>query len=326
MWWPITGKVDPGGKALPGAAGRPVLDTAPFRFRAVPGDIERLNRRATRAPSAESGELYDITALSFRAYADARHDYRLTRCGSSFGLGFGPKVVVPRGVLPAGESAIDWLKRPGCHIAVPGLRTTAFMVLGLLLGFNERIPSNRSSDQFGGQFGERFIELPFDRVIPAVAAGRADAGLVIHEGQITFGDADLVAILDLGEAWQRWTSLPLPLGGNAIRRDLDVRFGPGTIQRVAALLRASIDHALAHREESIDYTMPFALVNDALIPRAGTASAHESLRDRADRYIKMYVNPLTIDMGPRGLAALERLLQEGHAAGLCPSAGAIDPI
>jgi 1,4-dihydroxy-6-naphthoate synthase len=321
MWWPITGKVTPTGEPLPGCEGLPRLETGRLRFRAIPIDIERLNRRAIAPGPGESR--YDITAISFRAYADVAEHYALTACGSSFGLGFGPKVVARReGVRGAAMDPLAWLRDPAVRIALPGVKTTAFMVLGLMLG----LKGGAGGDVERGLRDGRFIEMPFGDVIPAVAHGRVDAGLVIHEGQVTFEDAGLVCVVDLGEWWQRahecGGGTPLPLGGNAIRRDLDERFGPGTQAEVVRLLRASIDYALSHRDESIDYTMPFALANAGGPSGGGGGDGGERgrpTRERVDRYIHMYVNEMTVDMGQAGRASVTRLLHAGAVAGLCPA-------
>ncbi|MCC6678491.1 MAG: ABC transporter substrate-binding protein [Phycisphaerales bacterium] len=296
MWWPITGKIAPDGSQQDGPAGLPTIPTGRFRYRAFPADIEVLNRRA-----AGPGDL-DITALSFRAYADVRERYILTACGSSFGDGYGPKLIAAR------DLSISDLREPALRIAVPGRHTTAFLTLGLLLG----------RESIGDQ--SRFLEMPFEQIIPAVAAGRADAGLVIHEGQLTFIDAGLRLIVDLGAWWKQSTGLPLPLGANAVRRDLDSRYGPGSVAEVAATLRRSIDHAMRCRAESVEYTLPFALAN---VARAGN-TPHEPTIERVDRYISMYVNDWTVDMGEAGREALRRLFAAGAEAGLSPDAGLIE--
>lgn len=294
MWWPITGKVAPSPPgATPALLAPPHLDTGRFRFRAVPADIETLNRRA-----AERADL-DITALSARAYADAAAKYAIAACGSSFGDGYGPKVVC---------RAEATLRCDGCLreqrpvIAVPGARTTAFLVLSLLIG--ERF---------------EFVEMPFERIIDAVVGGRVGAGLIIHEAQLTFQDAGLRQLVDLGGWWGEWTGLPLPLGLNAVRRDLDERFGPGTIAQVAATLRRSVAHAIAHRDESLDYAMGFAM---------GNTHGSEAPPTRASvaRFVDMYVNRWTVDMGDAGREAIARLLREGAAAGLCADPGPIETV
>lgn len=297
MWWPITGKVNPDG--TPRAKGRTaVIDTGRFRFRAIPGDIEAFNRRA-----AEVGD-YDITALSARAYADVRDRYAITSCGSSFGEGYGPKLVC--------RDADAYLRDAGSFmltdltIAVPGRRTTAFMTLCLLLG----------KSVVGD--GSRFIDVPFDRVIPTVRDGGADAGLVIHEGQVTFKDAGLRQLTDLGEWWQKTTNLPLPLGINAVRRDLDERFGEGSTAEVVRTLRSAIAHALANRQEGLEYAVPFAAAN------AKASGTKPPTIEGIDAYVAMYVTDLTVGLDKTGRDAIRRILRDGAAAGLCPDVGGID--
>lgn len=299
MWWPITGMVSPTGEPLPGGRGRPAIDTGRFSFRSLPADIEALNRRA-----AQTGDL-DITALSVRTYADVADRYAITACGASFGDGFGPKVVV-RQDSPVRTPAD--LRREGLLIAIPGRRTTAFMMLGLVL---------QGGPESTGRM-PAFIEMPFDLIISAVARGESDAGLVIHEGQLTFADAGLRLIVDVGQWWKGRTGLKLPLGVNAVRRDLDARYGPGSLKDVGGALRRSVAHAMAHWDESVRYTMAFAQAN---VDRGG--GAPPSL-ERVDRYCRMYVSEETRDMGEAGREAIRRLLSDGAAAGLCPEVSDID--
>ena len=283
MWWPITGK------AL-GTPAPPVIDTGRFRFRAVPLDIEALNRRA-----AEQGDL-DVTALSARAYADVADRYILTACGASFGDGYGPKVVTrPDSRVRRTED----LRSPGARIAVPGARTTAFLALSLLLE---------------GPF--EFVEMPFDRVLGAVAEKSVDAGLIIHEGQLTFADMGLVELADLGRWWKQATGLPLPLGVNAVRRDLDDRFGPGAAADVVRTLLASVTYAMDHREEGLEYARRFAM---------GNAGGETVTPERVARFVDMYVNQWTVDMGLAGRKAIETLLSRGAEHRLCPRLRSIDP-
>jgi 1,4-dihydroxy-6-naphthoate synthase len=297
MWWPITGKIHPDGVRWAGPAGSAVIDTRPFEFRPIAGDIEVFNRRAV-----EHGD-YDITAMSVRTYAEARHRYAITHCGASFGEGYGPKVVRREDDYELRD--VDLLQRPDVVIAVPGRRTTAFLVMGLLLG------------KLATSVQAKFIELPFEQIIPAVVSGRARAGLVIHEGQVSFEDAGLKQVIDLGAWWRETRGLPLPLGINAIRRDFDGRFGAGSELRIVQLLRASLDYALQHRDESLNYTVPFAIANakasGTLIPTL----------ERIDAYVSMYVTRLTVDMGEAGRDAIRKLLSQGHAAGLCSDPGEI---
>jgi 1,4-dihydroxy-6-naphthoate synthase len=313
MWWPLTGKVRPDGTAMEGAGAGAVLDTGRFEFRAIPADIEALNRRA-----AGAGDL-DITAMSVRAYADVHERYAITRCGASFGEGYGPKVVAraDQSGTAVNVNCEECLRNPGVRIAIPGRRTTAFLMLGLVLGDWKAGGGRREA---GEEKGGRFVEMPFDRIIGAVQRGEVEAGLVIHEGQLLFADAGLKLVLDVGAWWKGKTGLPLPLGVNAVRRDLDERFGAGTVAEVSGLLRRSVEYALAHRAEALEYTMPFALANAR---KAGEAEVGPTL-ERIDRYVSMYVTERTVDMGEAGRGAIERVLAAGAAAGLCPGGGGVE--
>lgn len=276
MWWPLTGKIDLHHARDAGRARvltPPVLDTGGLRFVAVPEDIQVLNRRAI-----ERGDL-DLTAISFGAYAhpDLRARYRLTTCGSSMGLGWGPKLVAPARRADLTLDALTASAPPGVRVAVPGLDTSAYLVLRSLLPPGSFTPVVR----------------PFDQIIGAVGGGEADLGLLIHESQLTFERAGLRQLADLGVWFNQRTGLPMPLGASAVRRDLDERIGPGTLGRVARLLHTSIRHALAHRAESLAY-----------------AKAWSPLKDDAEleRYIGYYVNDLTLDCRPLGARAAEHLL------------------
>lgn len=282
MWWPLTGKLPGPGRDQPITP--PTLDTGRFRFRAVPGDIQAFNRRAI-----DLGDL-DITAVSMHGYTHIHQRYALTRCGWSVGDDWGPKLVV-RDDSPL---TLGTLRTGRRRIAVPGLQTTAFMVTSLMLGSGAFEP----------------LVTPFAQIIPAVLEGRADAGVLIHERQLDFQRQGLRALADLGVWWKGDTGLPLPLGANVIKRDLDARFGPGTLAEISALLRRSIEHALTHRAEGLDYAATFA---------GGLT------RDELDRYIRIYVSPTTVDCGELGLRAVRTLLGRAAAAGLCPAA-AIDPV
>jgi len=276
--WLALGHVSERGSTTPSRD--PRIDTGRFRFRIVAADIETLNRRAV-----ERADL-DCTAVSFHVYPHIKHRYALTACGASMGLGYGPKVVA------RDEHRPDWLSTPGLRIASPGERTTAHLTLRLLLGrdFHAR-------------------PTPFEQIIPAVANGDADAGIVIHEGQLTYPDAGLALVADLGQWWTQRTGLPLPLGANAIRRDLDDRFGPGALTEIAAILRRSIAYALEHRQEHLKYAASFGRgVSD----------------ERNDAFVRMYVNDLTLDAGHQGREAVRRLLHEAHDQGLTPDPELID--
>jgi len=230
-------------------------------------DIETLNR------AAFDGR-YEVTAVSFHAYALLTEKYLLLRHGASMGDRYGP-VVVAR---PDGPTSLD-----GVKVAVPGLLTTAYLALKLYAPDVE-------------------VEvMPFDRIQEAVHEGKAVAGLIIHEGQLTYESEGLKAIVDLGKWWADKTGgLPLPLGGNVIRKDL----GPENIAKISKMLHDSIAYALTHREAALDYAMKYGRGLD---------------RTKADRFVEMYVNDLTLDYGDRGSTAVQRLMDEAFAARLIPS-------
>lgn len=275
MWFPITG--------IDGA--QPALDTGRFHFQAVQQDIETLNRRSDRA------EL-EITAISVAQYPYVADRYAFTSCGSSMGDGYGPKLVARQSI------PLDAIRDGKVTLAIPGLRTSAWLATGLMLGGTSNVQAT---------------EVPFDQMIDAVAGGQFDAGLIIHEGQLTFQNHDLVLLADLGAWWTGRTHLPLPLGGNVIRRDLESQYGPGTRREVTATLLRSLQFALEHREQAIDYALKYARGMD---------------RALADQFVAMYVNKHTLDFGPTGREAVRRFLSEAREAGLVPeSVGAdfIDP-
>lgn len=236
-----------------------------FTFTHVLEDIQTLNQKALQGA-------YDITAISFAAYPLIARHYVLLPCGASFGDRYGP-IVVARSPLTEG------LK--GRRVAVPGEATTAYLALRLYE--SDVVP----------------LFTPFDQIFERVASGEAEAGVVIHEGQLTYADCDLTKILDLGEWWHQQTNLPLPLGGNAIRRSL----GRQVHQQVAGLMRDSIRYAFDHRDEALAYAMQFARGLDAAT---------------ADRFVSMYVNDWTLDYGQRGRDAVQTLLDYGFKKGLLP--------
>ncbi|MCL4197614.1 MAG: ABC transporter substrate-binding protein [Phycisphaerales bacterium] len=271
MWFPITGV----------AGAPPAIDTGRFRFEAVQQDIETLNRRSDR------GDL-EVTAISVAQYPYVADRYAFTSCGSSMGDGYGPRLVA-REAIP-----LEAIREGWATLAIPGRRTSAWLATGLMLGSPERLAA---------------AEVPFDQIIERVASGEFDAGLVIHEGQLTFQDHGLVLLADLGAWWTGRTALPLPLGGNVIRRDLEDRFGPGTLAQVTATLLASLTFALEHRQEAINYALNYARGMD---------------RALADRFVAMYVNKHTLDFGPTGREAVRRFLNEAAQAGLTPPAGPVE--
>jgi 1,4-dihydroxy-6-naphthoate synthase len=245
------------------------LDTGNLRFEHELQDIETLNRRALR------GEL-ELTAVSIHAYASLADRYALLSSGCSMGDRYGPMVVARQ------PTVLSDLRK--ARIAVPGTMTTAYLALRLLLpeGFDFQI-------------------VPFDQILPQVAAGNFDAGLIIHEGQLTFQKMGLALVVDLGVWWIERTGLPLPLGGNAVRRDL----GPATMREVSRLLKESIRYGLEHRDEALAYALRYGRDLDKAL---------------ADQFVGMYVNDWTLDYGPRGREAVQRLLDEGHRAGVIPKA------
>ena len=250
------------------------IPTGPWRFRHILQDIQTLNERATR------GELH-ITAISLHAYPYVRDRYALLSCGASMGDQYGP-LVVAREPMTVGDLA-------GKTLAVPGEMTSAFLTLNLLLG--------------KGTFNHRVVM--FDQILGQVADGQVDAGLIIHEGQLTYGRQKLHNVVDLGVWWHEQTQLPLPLGGNVIRRDL----GDAAMHEIAGILRAAIEYALAHRPEAVAYALQYGRDLD---------------RDLADKFIGMYVNERTLDYGDDGRRAVRELLRRGHEAGLVPSVGDIE--
>lgn len=295
MWWPITGMIEPpidAQRIVPARViSKPEIDTGGFEFTSIAADIAALNRRA-----AERGDL-DITALSMFAWAHVRARYRLTSFGSSFGEGYGPRVVRRKNAQSLNDATRSLTLPDDAIIAVPGTRTTAFLLLNMAMG-------QRAA-------GLRFVEMEFDRILDAVARGDRGVthGLLIHQSQLTFAELGLELVVDLGSWWQDFTGMALPLGGNAIRRDVDQRFGAGTAQRLANVMQRSLCYALEHRERSTEYAMKFA---------------PELSRESAERYLDMYVSPLTIDCGERGRQAIERLVREGARIGLCPDVPNVD--
>jgi 1,4-dihydroxy-6-naphthoate synthase len=248
------------------------IDTGDYEFTHELVDIETLNRRAFQA------EL-ELTAVSIHAYAFLHDKYVLCSCGASMGDGYGPMVVARQSM------SLDDLRQK--MIAVPGKLTSAYLALRLCL-----------KSDFA------CVEVPFDQVIPAVVAGEyagrpIDAGLIIHEGQLTFGDHNLQLIVDLGVWWKNTTGLPLPLGANVIRKDL----GIDAAREIERLLKQSIEYGLAHRKDALHYAQRYG------------RDLNES---QADKFVGMYVNDWTIDFGTRGRQAVAEFLAQGHAAGVLP--------
>jgi 1,4-dihydroxy-6-naphthoate synthase len=236
-------------------------------------DIETLNQKAIREA------FYDVTAISFHAYPYLQDNYALMACGGSVGEGYGPMIVSSR------RFSLDEIKHT--RIAIPGELTTAALTLKL----------------FAPEINTTVV--PFDQIIPQVRAGKYEAGLIIHEGQLTYSASGLFKVIDLGQWWRDETGLPLPLGGNAIRRSL----GSDTMRAVTKALRESIQHALDHREEALAYAMQFARDLDTQL---------------ANRFVSMYVNERTLNYGEDGKQAIRKLLELGHQRGIIPHPVKVD--
>jgi len=244
-----------------------------YRFSHTLCDIETLNRRA------QDEAFFDVTAISFHAYPYLQQSYTLMGCGGSVGEGYGPMVVSSRPLTPEDLGRI--------RIAVPGTLTTAYLALKI---FNPSIQT---------------VVVPFDRIIPQILAGDFEAGLIIHEGQLTYSSSGLYKVLDLGVWWRETTGLVLPLGGNAIRRSL----GAEAHKIISKALRDSIRHALEHREQALEYAMQFARDLDSRL---------------ANRFVSMYVNDRTLDYGPDGRQAIHKLLDMGYERGIIPIAPQVE--
>ena len=251
------------------------VDTGDLRYVHELSDIESLNQRARRA------EL-EVTAVSIHAYAYLWRDYALLSSGSSMGDGYGPRLVATRPRPADSRTAVR-----GLRVGVPGRLTTAYLALKLY------------------QPDVVEVVIPFDQIEDAVHRGDVDVGLLIHEGQLTYGDAGLHLWADLGAWWMEETGLPLPLGGNAVRRDL----GRPVIEQIARDLKTSIVYGLEHRAPALAHAKQY---------NRGIGD------ERTDTFVGMYVNHWTVDYGPRGREAVQALLDRGHAAGLIPERVTVD--
>ena len=244
-----------------------------YKFTHTLTDIETLNRKAL------TEQFYDVTAISFHAYPYLQEHYTLMACGGSVGDNYGPMIVAAK------PYTLDEVKK--LRIAVPGTLTTAYLTLKLFAPDVET------------------VTVDFDKIIPAVVSGEFDAGLIIHEGQLTYAQDGLSKILDLGVWWHEQTGLPLPLGGNAIKRAL----GPETMLAATHAVRDSIQYALENRDPALEYAMQFARDLDPNL---------------ANRYVGMYVNERSIDMGEDGREAVRRILAMGHERGIIPVEAKVD--
>ncbi len=246
------------------------LDSGPYHFNHILQDIQTLNERALK------NEL-EVSAISLHTYPYIAQNYALMACGCSMGDNYGPMIVAKK------PYTLQELQAGGnLRIAIPGTMTTAFLAASIALGK-----------------GFRNIVKPFDEILQFVQDGHADAGLIIHEGQLTYQNQGLVCCLDLGQWWMQRTGLPLPLGGNVIRRDL----GPDHVRAVTRKIKESIQFSLDHRAEAVQHALQYA---------------RDMNVNLADEFVGMYVNKWTLDYGPRGREAVNRLLDEGAALGMIP--------
>ena len=274
------------------ALARGVIPTGGLRFEHILQDIQTLNERAQR------GEL-DITAISFAAYPGVAKDYALLPCGASMGDGYGPMLVAPRPMKPSDLAE--------ARIAIPGRLTSAFLALRLYLAEGCR-PQSSSIGESRPALApptSNFVAVPFDRIFDALREGKADVGLIIHEGQLTYAKAGLCLVEDLGAWWKRGTGLPLPLGGNVIRKGL----GDATMRAASAVLSASIRHGLDHLEEALPRLRNYA---------------RDMTDDLTRTFVKMYVNDYTVDYGETGRRAIREFLSRGAAAGFIPAIGDLE--
>jgi 1,4-dihydroxy-6-naphthoate synthase len=270
MWWPLA-DVDGSG---------PSIEVGEWEFELVMRDIESLN------VDSEQG-LYDITAISIAQYPRVADQYDLTACGASLGDGYGPKLI-------AREScSVESLFETNPLIAVPGDRTTALATLKILAGKRQM----------------QWTSVDFAKIMDAVNEKQFDAGVVIHEGQLSFADHGLHEICDFGKWWKKRTGFLLPLGGNAIRRDFDERYGAGSKQKLVNLLKRSIEHSMANREQSLKWASKW-----------GRGIDMQSI----DRFVDMYVNNWTLDFGNSGKEALKKFLSEAASVGAIPEVNEIE--
>ncbi|WP_028950475.1 MqnA/MqnD/SBP family protein [Sulfurihydrogenibium subterraneum] len=244
------------------------IDTKGYEFVDILSDIETLNKEALKGT-------YEVSAISIHAFPYVADKYALLSSGASMGDNYGPMVVA--------RESFDPKELKNKKIAVPGTLTSAFLALKL---FEPNID---------------YIVIPFDKIIEEVKSGNVDAGLIIHEGQLTYKDEGLVCIVDLGKWWYEKTGgLPLPLGGNVIRKDL----GINTMKKISEILKESIKYSLTHRDEAVEYALKYARGMD---------------KNKADKFIGMYVNNLTVDYGEKGKKAIELFLKEAYEKGFIPN-------
>jgi len=284
MWWPLVGVRHPDGTPIEGELGHPQVDTGRFRFNLIARDVEELNKLVIGDDSTDTPP-YDITAISCATYPAIADRYAMTSSGGSFGENYGPKIVVGD---RSPYRSLDDLKDAPVNIAVPGVNTSAFLGLRMAIG------------------AFQFEEMLFSEIPAAVAKGRIDAGLLIHEAQLTHAEMGLRQIGDIGQWWHQETAKPMPLGLNVIRRDLDELFGEGTCTELARVLNDSVQCCVKMGEASRMYLQ---------LNKGDRAEWDDP--ELVDRYLAMYVSGLTLDMGPIGRDAIETFLGRAADEGLC---------
>ncbi len=286
MWWPLTGVRNPDGSAIEGDLGRAQVDTGRFRFELVARDVEELNQLVVGAE-----DVYDITAISCAAYPAIKDRYAITACGGSFGEGYGPRVVAR---ADSGFKKLSDLVGSGARVAVPGVNTSAFMALNMAVGKFE------------------YEAMLFSEIPEAVARGEFDAGLLIHEAQLTFAELGLKKIGDMGEWWRAdmGDGMALPLGLNVVARSLDERFGRGTVKEIAGILKKSVACSIAMGDASRLH----------LQLNKGDRTEWDD-PELVDEYLAMYVSDFTADMMDGGWSAVSAFLDRGHEEGLCGDPG-----
>ncbi len=283
MWWPLVGVRHPDGRPIDGPLGEPQVDTGPFRFNLIARDVEQLNKLVV---GEDHPDAYDITAISCAAYPRIADRYAITSSGGSFGENYGPRLVARE---DSQLKSISDLRTKGGLVAIPGVNTSAYMTLRMAAGEVE------------------IREMLFSDIPGAVARGEVDAGLLIHEAQLTFGEMRLREIGDMGKWWNNETAKPLPLGLNVFRLDLDDRFGAGTCETLARVLNDSVRCCVEMGEASRMY----------LQLNKGDRTEWDD-PELVDRYLAMYVSGLTLNMGEQGRDAIGTFLGRAADAGLCP--------
>ncbi len=298
MWWPLVGVRHPDGTPVEGDLGKPQVDTGRFKFKLLARDVEELNKLVVGEEQSTSSQsdspMYDITAISCATYPAIADRYAMTNSGGSFGENYGPRIVVAH---DAPFQTLDDLKDAQCKVGIPGVNTSAFMGLQMAIGSFE------------------YQEMLFSDIPDAVSSGKIDAGLLIHEAQLTYAEMGLREIGDMGVWWNQQTGKPLPLGLNVIRRDLDQRFGEGTCQELANVLNESVRCSVEMGEASRMY----------LQLNKGDRTEWDN-PELVDRYLAMYVSGLTLDMGETGIDAIRLFLERGAELGLCADTEKLDPL